>query len=114
MAVPREIRAVYSSCRVKPPLRYGHAARKKSACADFLRGGEGGIRTHGRLATTPHFECGAFDHSATSPGGIVNYQRRTINDELFNPREGTMLEGKRQAVLYFFCYEEKEEAYFAR
>jgi hypothetical protein len=30
-------------------------------------GGEGGIRTHGALAGTPHFECGAFDHSATSP-----------------------------------------------
>src|SRR3954470_10745751 len=32
------------------------------------RGGEGGIRTPDRLAPMPHFECGAFDHSATSPG----------------------------------------------
>ena len=31
-------------------------------------GGEGGIRTHGALAGTPHFECGTIDHSATSPG----------------------------------------------
>ena len=30
-------------------------------------GGEGGIRTPGTLASTPHFECGAIDHSATSP-----------------------------------------------
>ena len=30
-------------------------------------GGEGGIRTHGRLASTPDFESGTFDHSATSP-----------------------------------------------
>ena len=30
-------------------------------------GGEGGIRTLGTVARTPHFECGAFDHSATSP-----------------------------------------------
>jgi hypothetical protein len=30
-------------------------------------GGEGGIRTPGTLASTPHFECGAFNHSATSP-----------------------------------------------
>ena len=29
--------------------------------------GEGGIRTHGPVTRTPHFECGAFDHSATSP-----------------------------------------------
>ena len=30
-------------------------------------GGEGGIRTPDGLAPMPHFECGAFDHSATSP-----------------------------------------------
>src|SRR5262245_22365131 len=30
-------------------------------------GGEGGIRTPGTLASTPHFECGAINHSATSP-----------------------------------------------
>ena len=32
-------------------------------------GGEGGIRTHGTRKGTPHFECGTFDHSATSPRG---------------------------------------------
>ncbi len=31
-------------------------------------GGEGGIRTPDTVARMPHFECGAFDHSATSPG----------------------------------------------
>lgn len=31
-------------------------------------GGEGGIRTPDRLAPMPHFECGTFNHSATSPG----------------------------------------------
>ena len=30
-------------------------------------GGEGGIRTLGDVATTPDFESGTFDHSATSP-----------------------------------------------
>jgi hypothetical protein len=30
-------------------------------------GGEGGIRTHGTREGTPHFECGTFNHSATSP-----------------------------------------------
>ncbi len=30
-------------------------------------GGEGGIRTHGTIASTPDFESGTFDHSATSP-----------------------------------------------
>jgi Malate/L-lactate dehydrogenase len=32
-----------------------------------INGGEGGIRTPGTFARTPHFECGAIDHSATSP-----------------------------------------------
>src|ERR1700728_5126942 len=31
-------------------------------------GGEGGIRTPDTVARMPHFECGAFNHSATSPG----------------------------------------------
>lgn len=34
-----------------------------------VNGGEGGIRTHGTREGTPHFECGTFDHSATSPRG---------------------------------------------
>jgi hypothetical protein len=33
-------------------------------------GGEGGIRTHVTVARKPHFECGAFDLSATSPHGV--------------------------------------------
>jgi hypothetical protein len=41
---------------------YLSGVREKSAF-----GGEGGIRTHGTVAGTPHFECGAFDLSATSP-----------------------------------------------
>jgi hypothetical protein len=32
-----------------------------------LTGGEGGIRTPDTVARMPHFECGAFNHSATSP-----------------------------------------------
>ncbi len=33
----------------------------------FCNSGEGEIRTLETLASLPHFECGAFDHSATSP-----------------------------------------------
>ena len=36
----------------------------------FVTGGEGGIRTLGSVATTPDFESGTFDHSATSPGSV--------------------------------------------
>src|SRR5829696_6000201 len=47
-----------------------------------FRGGEGGIRTPDRLAPMPHFECGAFDHSATSPGAMTGR---------FGPRSGRVL-----------------------
>src|ERR1700754_4542342 len=48
--------------------------RSQSRLATPMRrrtGGEGGIRTPDRLAPMPHFECGAIDHSATSPGAMT-------------------------------------------
>src|SRR5262249_22848075 len=59
-----------------------------SANVDERRvGGEGGIRTPDTVTRMPHFECGAFNHSATSPwpqkgqispsvGGYVSNARR--------------------------------------
>src|SRR5690606_32607231 len=45
-----------------------------------FNGGEGGIRTHVSLSAKPHFECGAIDHSATSPAlGGVTVRRRGQN-----------------------------------
>src|SRR5262245_38104360 len=35
-------------------------------------GGEGGIRTPDTVTRMPHFECGAFNHSATSPSHCIN------------------------------------------
>ena len=35
-----------------------------------LTGGEGGIRTLGRVAPTLDFESSTFDHSATSPDSV--------------------------------------------
>src|SRR5258708_2110550 len=46
----------------------GKPPAKLSGPDTEITGGEGGIRTPDRLAPMPHFECGAFDHSATSPG----------------------------------------------
>src|SRR5205823_3848683 len=37
-----------------------------------VRGGEGGIRTPDTVTRMPHFECGAFNHSATSPNHYIN------------------------------------------
>ena len=56
-----------SSPRVTPECvstSSGHAL----AIKDAATGGEGGIRTPDTVARMPHFECGAFNHSATSPG----------------------------------------------
>src|SRR5271168_4452655 len=47
----------------------------KSMKKMIMAGGEGGIRTPGTLARTPHFECGAIDHSATSPGPTARRSR---------------------------------------
>ena len=52
--------------------RFQRSHKKKGLASEclltlLLIGGEGGIRTHGDIATTPDFESGAFDHSATSP-----------------------------------------------
>src|SRR5262249_34673114 len=56
-------------------------------------GGEGGIRTPDTLASMPHFECGAFNHSATSPA--LWYQplskRRRKNKPCFRPKFGPKL-----------------------
>ena len=51
----------YMSRRKKKP-RYRFDSR-----VSLFHGGEGGIRTLGDVATTPDFESGTFDHSATSP-----------------------------------------------
>src|SRR5581483_6465553 len=37
-------------------------------------GGEGGIRTPDTVTRMPHFECGAFNHSATSPRELSGYR----------------------------------------
>ena len=45
--------------------RMGKITKKLAISMDA--GGEGGIRTPDTVARIPHFECGAIDHSATSP-----------------------------------------------
>ena len=59
-----------------PLLRFTQNPNRPSRCHQRLErligatdcnGGEGGIRTPDGLAPMPHFECGAFNRSATSP-----------------------------------------------
>jgi hypothetical protein len=44
----------------------------------FKDGGEGGIRTHGTVSRTQHFQCCQLSHSCTSP------QQKTTNEERSN------------------------------
>src|ERR1700719_1961238 len=48
---------------------FRRAVRRTRLCPSSVAGGEGGIRTPDTVARMPHFECGAFNHSATSPRG---------------------------------------------
>src|SRR5438874_6234443 len=61
-----QLRASVSEAR---PL--GRACSKEYALADARAsatyGGEGGIRTHGTVPRSQHFQCCQFNHSCTSP-----------------------------------------------
>ena len=37
-------------------------------------GGEGGIRTHGTVSRSQHFQCCQFNHSCTSPKSRGEYE----------------------------------------
>src|SRR6266852_1284556 len=74
--LPSAARRMMALCTTLRATPWGYtvrirACRKALFCRGFSKsersGGEGGIRTPDRLAPMPHFECGAFNHSATSP-----------------------------------------------
>ena len=65
-----------SQAATREPRRGRVSLASKTLAISYTVGGEGGIRTHGTLAGTPHFECGAFDHSATSPRRAARPQPR--------------------------------------
>ena len=49
------------------PTKKQKVSNPRHLFALFVLCGEGGIRTPGTVARTPHFECGPIDHSGTSP-----------------------------------------------
>ena len=53
----------------RSPMRQSIRGRK----GPLLIGGQGGIRTPGTVTRTPHFECGAFNRSATCPSSRIKY-----------------------------------------
>lgn len=56
-------------CRISKPYwnRSKVHRQTRNTMVFVMLGGEGGIRTPDGLAPMPHFECGAFNRSATSP-----------------------------------------------
>jgi hypothetical protein len=85
--------AIVGCARNVPPKRCltGGFVRDwaNSLVISMVYGGEGGIRTPDTVARMPHFECGAFNHSATSPSEAERGDRR--------PREvrAVLSEGRR-------------------
>src|SRR5215210_641140 len=66
-------------------------------------GGEGEIRTPDTVARMPHFECGAFNHSATSPAGAVRapyVDKRSQWSKPFTsrPEKSAAVQGRRSGV----------------
>ena len=55
----------------------------------MIAGGEGGIRTPDTVARMPHFECGAIDHSATSPKPKKNLNRPQLDGRYLTKRTKT-------------------------
>ena len=55
------------ACKARGYWASMHAGKPAENVGRGRTGGEGGIRTPDTVARMPHFECGAIDHSATSP-----------------------------------------------
>ena len=75
-AIFRRLRvAAVNRSALKTPgnLPLSAASGQAESTARMGTGGEGGIRTHGRLAPTSVFETDAIDHSATSPQAVAPY-----------------------------------------
>jgi hypothetical protein len=71
--------ALPSKLRRAPRLaveRRASPAKRRSAKQD---GGQGGIRTHDTRKGTPHFECGAINHSTTCPYPEIHHFPGEIN-----------------------------------
>src|SRR5882724_3736975 len=62
----------------KPP-RFITSSSFRLRPSSFQTGGEGGIRTHGTVSRSQHFQCCQFNHSCTSPGGISDCEIRVSN-----------------------------------
>ena len=62
--------------RLSQSLKSG--INRKKSVNRIVTGGRGGIRTHGSLATTPDFESGAFNHSATLPLAVISLHKIAI------------------------------------
>ncbi len=77
----------------RPPEAGGLDVRVRALWG--LTGGEGGIRTPDTLASMPHFECGAFNHSATSPRIVVGHSARALDSGRMGSLQGQNASGQR-------------------
>ena len=79
----------FSCLRLYAGLCHRHKKQKVSITrhllASFALCGEGGIRTPGTVARSPHFECGPIDHSGTSPSFAVQIYELFFKMSPLNP-----------------------------
>src|SRR5438552_15374789 len=92
---------------------------------DSKDGGEGGIRTHGTVPRSQHFQCCQFNHSCTSPQNgfrisdcglrIANLRRRSLEpkrkltsktnpqSEFRNPKSLHPFMPRRETISLYWC-----------
>src|SRR5262245_62124894 len=92
-AVPDLYRLAQSPRPVFGPAAWAALSVSAFADAQVDRGGEGGIRTPDTVARMPHFECGAFNHSATSPR-VPSQGERPAMVQVFSQAPGAKQESR--------------------
>jgi hypothetical protein len=88
---------VHKACIVRSP----GSDKGIPNCQNCSSGGEGGIRTHGTVPRSQHFQCCQFNHSCTSPGcptklelvGALAIRKR-------KPRRNRALPSGHQSIAY--------------
>src|SRR5580698_8115147 len=68
-----EAGSVYRAGGVRCKAGWGDLPSRSFRVAEAKAGGQGEIRTLDTLASMPHFECGAFNRSATCPRRRIKY-----------------------------------------
>ena len=95
-APPGRLRLNHSQALAQNPAKSRELPRRfalgsTSLCNSRLNGGEGGIRTHGTLASTPDFESGTFNRTPPPLRPLAGYRSRARASQ---PRDNAARSGR--------------------